>query len=128
MYTEVSDGKGGKIKVKKENPKKVAARIAKEIAAIKKKKPKDPNAVFSDSDATTDSDDVDLENMTEEEKKAYFEGKAARAAAREARRREKYGDKYDEMMAKHEEYETYVWWMFIYITNTRLYRIIIQIF
>lgn len=61
--------------------------------------------MFSDSDCTTDSDDVDLENMTEEEKKAYFKGKAERAAAREARRREKYGDKYDEMMSKHAEYE-----------------------
>jgi hypothetical protein len=39
--------------------------------------------------------------MTEEEKKTYFQEKAKRAAAREQRRREKYGDKYDELMEKH---------------------------
>lgn len=55
------------------------------------------------SDCTTDDEDVDLENMTAEEKKEYFAGKAKRAAEREKRRREKYGDKYDEMVNKHKE-------------------------
>ncbi|CAG2254687.1 unnamed protein product [Mytilus edulis] len=105
VYTEVSDGKGGKIKVKKENPKKAGAKGRQRYPGLKKKKQKDPNAVFSDSDCTTDSDDVDLENMTEEEKKPILKGKAERAAAREARRREKYGDKYDEMMSKHAEFK-----------------------
>lgn len=114
VYTEVSDGKGGKIKVKK-----AGGKAAKDAIAGKKKKQKDPNAVFSDSDCTTDSDDVDLENMTEEEKKAYFEAKAARAAAREARRREKYGDKYDEMMAKHKEYEALGWLLTNITINVR---------
>ena len=102
VYTEVSDGKGGKIKVKKDNPKKTGGKGA---IGGKKKKEKDPNAVFDDSDATTDSDDVDFENMTEEEKKTYFQEKAKRAAAREQRRREKYGDKYDELMEKHKSYK-----------------------
>lgn len=106
VYTEVSDGKGGKIKVKKENPnsKKAKAKAAaKEVAKakLKEKYGKDFDPVFSD--CTTDDEDVDLENMTEEEKKAYFEAKAKRAAEREKRRREKYGDKYDEMIAKHQE-------------------------
>ncbi|XP_078339440.1 uncharacterized protein LOC111107058 isoform X2 [Crassostrea virginica] len=106
VYTEVSDGKGGKIKVKKENPnsKKAKAKVAAKEAAkakLKEKYGKDFDPVFSD--CTTDDEDVDLENMTEEEKKAYFEAKAKRAAEREKRRREKYGDKYDEMMAKHQE-------------------------
>nr|XP_034317865.1 zinc finger CCCH domain-containing protein 13 isoform X1 [Crassostrea gigas] len=106
VYTEVSDGKGGKMKVKKENPnsKKAKAKAAAKEAAkakLKQKYGKDFDPVFSD--CTTDDDDVDLENMTEEEKKAYFEGKAKRAAEREKRRREKYGDKYDEMMSKHQE-------------------------
>lgn len=106
VYTEVSDGKGGKMKVKKENPnsKKAKAKAAAKEAAkakLKQKYGKDFDPVFSD--CTTDDDDVDLENMTEEKKKAYFEGKAKRAAEREKRRREKYGDKYDEMMSKHQE-------------------------
>ncbi|XP_061187777.1 uncharacterized protein LOC133195840 [Saccostrea echinata] len=106
LYSEISDGKGGKIRVKKENPnsKKAKAKAAAKEAAkakLKAKLGKDYEPVFSD--CTTDDDDVDLENMTEEEKKAYFEAKAKRAAEREKRRREKYGDKYDEMMAKHQE-------------------------
>ena len=43
-----------------------------------------------------------LMQMTESEKKAYFEAKAKRQAEREAKRRAKYGDKYDEMMEKHQ--------------------------
>lgn len=87
VYTQVSDGKGGKIRVKKEKPGKNVRKKG-EVAAF--------------SDASTDSDDVDLENMTEEERQKYFEEKAKRKAEREKRRREKYGDKYDEMMAAHE--------------------------
>ncbi|XP_059175867.1 uncharacterized protein LOC131955682 [Physella acuta] len=87
VYTEISDGKGGKIRVKKEKP---------------GKKGRKKGEVADFSDASTDSDDVDLENMTEEERQKYFEEKAKRKAEREKRRREKYGDKYDEMMAAHE--------------------------
>lgn len=54
------------------------------------------------SDATTD-DNVDLSKMTEDEKEAYFREKEKRKAAREKRRREKYGDKYDEIMKKREQ-------------------------
>lgn len=109
-YTEVSDGKGGKMRVKK--PKltskqkmdnkikaKAAAKAKEQIGKIKGGKFKDVGD-FSDS---TVSDDVDLENMTEEEKAAYFKAKAERKAAREARRREKYGDKYDLMVEKQKE-------------------------
>ncbi|OWF41951.1 hypothetical protein KP79_PYT10988 [Mizuhopecten yessoensis] len=99
VYTTVSDGKGGKIKVKKEKPGK-GGKGGKGKGGKKKVDP-----VFSD--CTTDDDDVDLENMTEEEKKAYFKGKAERAEAREKRRREKYGDKYDEMVGKHQDYKKY---------------------
>lgn len=113
VYTEVSDGKGGKIKVKK--PKmtsqqkkavaaaklkaKVEAKAKEQIGKIKGGKFADV-ADFSDS---TISEDVDLENMTEEEKEAYFKAKAERKAAREARRREKYGEDYDLMMEKKKE-------------------------
>ncbi|GFO14403.1 hypothetical protein PoB_004090800 [Plakobranchus ocellatus] len=90
VYTTVSDGKGGKIRVKKEKAK-------------KEKKGKKGKEIADFSDASTDSDAVDLSNMTEEEKKKYFEEKAKRKAEREKRRREKYGDKYDEMMAAHEK-------------------------
>ncbi|RUS85817.1 hypothetical protein EGW08_006446 [Elysia chlorotica] len=91
VYTTISDGKGGKIRVKKEKPGK----------GKKGKKGKD---IPDFSDASTDSEAVDLSNMTEEEKKKYFEEKAKRKAEREKRRREKYGDKYDEMMAAHEKF------------------------
>ena len=40
--------------------------------------------------------------MTEEERKVYLQKKAERKAAREQKRREKYGDRYDEVVAKHE--------------------------
>ncbi|KAH9510115.1 hypothetical protein Btru_043506 [Bulinus truncatus] len=90
VYTEVSDGKGGKIRIKKEKP-------------GRGKKGKKPGEISDFSDSTTDSDDVDLENMTEEERQKYFEEKAKRKAEREKRRREKYGDKYDEMMEAHEK-------------------------
>jgi hypothetical protein len=46
--------KSRKIKVKKDNPKKTGGKGA---IGGKKKKEKDPNAVFDDSDATTDSDE-----------------------------------------------------------------------
>ncbi|XP_052104237.1 zinc finger CCCH domain-containing protein 13-like [Mytilus californianus] len=52
------------------------------------------------SDASTDDDDVDLSKMTEEEKEEYFKNKEERRKEREARRRAKYGDKYDEIMKK----------------------------
>lgn len=41
--------------------------------------------------------------MTEEEREEYLKAKEERRAEREKRRREKYGDKYDEMMKKHKE-------------------------
>ena len=107
VYTEVSDGKGGKIKIKKAGPGKKGGKGAAGRKGGGKGGKDDP--IFSD--ATTDDDDVDLENMTEEEKKAYFEGKAKRAAEREKRRREKYGDKYEEMMAQHQEFVLYIWLM-----------------
>ena len=113
-YTEVSDGKGGKILVKK--PKltskqkseakvkaKAEAKAKEAITKIKGGKYADVGD-FSDS---TISEDVDLENMTEEEKAAYFKAKAERKAAREARRREKYGDKYDLMLEKQKEFVFY---------------------
>ena len=93
VYTEVSDGKGGKIKVKKEKPQK---------GKKGKRGRKDSGPVFSDESSS--DDDVDLENMTEEEKKQYFEAKAKRKVEREKRRKEKYGDKYDEMLKKHEKF------------------------
>lgn len=56
------------------------------------------------SDASTDTEDEpDLDAMTEEERRQYLEAKAKRQAEREKRRREKYGDKYEEIMAQHEE-------------------------
>lgn len=102
VYTTVSDGKGGKIRVKKEKPGR-GGKGGKGGAGKGGKGKKKLEPVFSD--CTTDDDDVDLENMTEEEKKAYFKAKAERAAAREKRRREKYGDKYDEMMSKHQDFK-----------------------
>lgn len=54
------------------------------------------------SDTTTD-DNVDLSKMTEEEREAYLRNREKRRAAREKRRREKYGDKYDEIMKKREQ-------------------------
>ncbi|XP_033745323.1 LOW QUALITY PROTEIN: uncharacterized protein LOC117330881 [Pecten maximus] len=101
VYTTVSDGKGGKIKVKKEKPGRGGKGGKGGGKGGKGKKKLEP--VFSD--CTTDDDDVDLENMTEEEKKAYFKAKAERAAVREKKRREKYGDKYDEMMSKHQDFK-----------------------
>ena len=56
------------------------------------------------SDASTDSDLIDLSNMTEEQKKQYLEERAKRKAEREKRRREKYGDKYDLMVEKQKEF------------------------
>ena len=96
VYTTISDGKGGKIRVKKEKP-------------GKGKKGKKGKEIPDFSDASTDSEAVDLSNMTEEEKKKYFEEKAKRKAEREKRRREKYGDKYDEMMAAHEKFVPGLW-------------------
>lgn len=56
------------------------------------------------SDRSTDTEDEpDLEAMTEEERKEYLAKKEQRRAERDRRRREKYGDKYDEIMAKHEQ-------------------------
>ncbi|XP_041349516.1 uncharacterized protein LOC121368836 [Gigantopelta aegis] len=91
VYTEVSDGKGGKMLVKKAKPK----------GKKGKKGRKDSGPVFSDESSS--DDDVDLENMTEEEKKQYFEAKAKRKLEREERRKKKYGDKYEEMLKKHEK-------------------------
>ena len=54
--------------------------------------------------STDTEDEPDLEAMTEEERREYLEKKALRKAERERRRREKYGDKYDEIMAKHEKW------------------------
>lgn len=96
MYTEVSDGKGGKIRVKKEKPGK------------KGKGGKGKKEVAEFSDATTDSDAVDLEAMTEEERERYLAERAIRRAEREKKRREKYGDKYDEMMEAHKTYVLFV--------------------
>lgn len=120
VYTEVSDGKGGKIQVKKPkltSKEKIEAKIkakaekkAKEqIEQIKGGKFKDVGD-FSDS---TVSDDVDLENMTEEEKEAYFKAKEERKAAREAKRREKYGEKYDVMVEKQKEFVLIVHFFYI---------------
>lgn len=79
---------------------KAAAKAKEQISKIKGGKFADVGD-FSDS---TVSEDVDLENMTEEERAAYFKAKAERKAAREARRREKYGDKYDAMAEKQKEF------------------------
>ena len=49
--------------------------------------------------------------MTEEERKVYLQKKAERKAAREQKRREKYGDRYDEVVAKHER------WVSVYINT-----------
>ena len=65
---------------------------------------KGKKGVFTGSLASTDSEDEpDLSKMTKEEKEAYLAAKAIRKAEREKKRREKYGDKYDEMMMKHEK-------------------------
>lgn len=66
------------------------------------------------SDATT-VDDVDLTNMTEEEKAEYFKQKEKRRKEREIRRRAKYGDKYDEIMKKREEY--------VYVSSVEVFGI-----
>lgn len=63
----------------------------------KEKKWYDDVAQFSD--ATTDSDAVDLDAMTPEERERYLAERAVRRADREKKRREKYGAKYDEMAA-----------------------------
>ena len=94
-YTEVSDGKGGKIRVKK--PK--ASKGGKGGKGGKEKKWYDDVPEFSD--ATTDSDAVDLDAMDPEERERYLAERAKRREEREKRRREKYGDKYDEMFAAH---------------------------
>ena len=91
----VSDGKGGKIRVKKPKP-------GKKGKDGKEKKWYDNVAEFSD--ATTDSDAVDLDAMTPEERERYLAERAKRREEREKRRREKYGDKYDEMFAAKEAY------------------------
>ena len=58
---------------------------------------------FSGSLLSTDPDDEpDLSKMTEAEKEKYWADKKKRQEAREKKRREKFGDKYDEMMAKHQ--------------------------
>lgn len=110
VYTEVSDGKGGKKLVKKPkltSKQKQEAKIkAKAEAKAKEQIGKIKGGKFADVDDFSDStisEDVDLENMTEEEKAAYFKAKAERKAAREARRREKYGDNYDLMLEKQKE-------------------------
>ena len=92
-YTEVSDGKGGKIRVKK--PK--ASKGGKGGKAAKEKKWFDDVAQFSD--ATTDSEAVDLDAMAPEERERYLAERAKRREQRDKKRREKYGDKYDEMFA-----------------------------
>ncbi|XP_067932252.1 myosin-2 heavy chain-like [Watersipora subatra] len=63
---------------------------------------KDFDGGFSDQSTDTE-DEPDLEAMTEEERKEYLAKKAIRRAERERKRREKYGDKYDEIMAQHEK-------------------------
>ncbi|KAK3580637.1 hypothetical protein CHS0354_013399 [Potamilus streckersoni] len=104
VYTEVSDGKGGKIKVKKEKPGKKGkgGKGGGADVPLKGKLAKFTN-VPDFSDSSTESDDVDLENMTEEERQKYFEEKAKRKEEREKKRREKYGDLYDVMMEKKKE-------------------------
>lgn len=88
-FITVSDGKGGRMRIP--NPKKEIARKLREQDGF--------------SDATTDSEVVRerMKNMTEEEKKAYLAERAKRAQEREKRRREKYGDKYEEMLEKHKK-------------------------
>jgi len=109
-YTEVSDGKGGKMTVKKPKltSKQKMEKKIKEKAATKAKEliSKIKGGKFAGVDDFSDStisEAPDLENMTEEEKTAYFKAKAERKAARDARRRDKYGDKYDVMMEKQKE-------------------------
>ena len=58
---------------------------------------------FTSDQSTDTEDEPDLDAMTEEERRVYLEKKALRKAERERRRREKYGDKYDEIMAQHEK-------------------------
>jgi hypothetical protein len=111
----VSDGKGGKIRVKKENPNKRGGRGrgAKDGRGGKggKGRGKGRGGVAGDassseggfSDCTTDSEAVDLENMTEEEKTRYLADRAVRRATREQKRKEKYGDAYEEIAAKHKK-------------------------
>lgn len=41
--------------------------------------------------------------MTEEEREEYLAARSKRRAEREKKRRAKYGDKYDEMMEKHQK-------------------------
>ena len=82
-YTEVSDGKGGKIRVKK--PK--ASKGGKGGKGGKEKKWYDDVPEFSD--ATTDSDAVDLDAMDPEERERYLAERAKRREEREKRRRGK---------------------------------------
>lgn len=90
-YTTVSDGKGGKKRIK----------VSKAKTTKDRQRGRDNVADFSD--ASSDSDAVDLDKMTDEERREYFSRKAARKAERQMRRREKYGDKFEEMLAKHEK-------------------------
>ena len=94
-YESRSDGKGGRIRVKKDKKGKQA-----------KKKGGGPGGNmtdFSGSLLSTDPDDEpDLSKMTEAEKAKYWADKKKRQEEREKKRREKFGDKYDEMMAKHQ--------------------------
>lgn len=90
-YTTVSDGKGGKKRIK----------VSKAKTTKDRQRGRDNVADFSD--ASSDSDAVDLDKMTDEERREYLSRKAARKAERQMRRREKYGDKFEEMLAKHEK-------------------------
>lgn len=54
------------------------------------------------SDATT-VDDIDLSKLTPAQRRQYLAMKEKKAKEREKRRREKYGDKYDEIMKKKNE-------------------------
>lgn len=66
------------MKVKKENlnSKKVKVKVVvKEVVKVKLKQKYGKDFDFVFSDCIMDDDDVDFENMMEEEKKVYFEGK-----------------------------------------------------
>lgn len=98
-YTTISDGKGGKKRVKanKTNQDGRDRRRRRDHRS----RGRDDEVDFSDE--SSDSDDVDLENMADEERIEYLRQKAARKAEREIKRREKYGDKYDDIKAKHDK-------------------------
>ena len=58
----------------------------------------------SDSLQSTDSEaEPDVSKMSKEDREKYLADRVVRKAKREQQRKQKYGDKYEEMMEKHQK-------------------------